>query len=127
MVSREAVGDVVSAADEECFEERASAVTFARGDVEFVGFDEGIAFGDGDRAAEAARLDDEERGEEFLGARDGAAGVCILFVKDLAGGVVDDDGRAGDDARGVGGPGGLTVPPKAIMPQRKAVITAKNH
>ena len=91
--------DVVSAFDEEGFNEGFTGVGFSGFDVDLGGFDEGVGPFDGDGVAERTAPGGDEGGEEFLSAGDGPGGAGILLKEDAAGDHVDDDGAFGTDDR----------------------------
>ena len=98
-ISSECFGEVVSAFDEETFDELAAGVLFASADVEFGGDDIGVCFDHGDGVFETAGAGDAECGEEFLSAGDGAGRAGIFLVEDASGDGVEDDGTLGGELR----------------------------
>lgn len=100
VVAGEGFGDVVEAAHEQGGEELAAGELFADFETEFGGGGVGVAFFDGDNLVEIAFLDQDEGGEELLGAGHLAAQVGVFLVQDFVGGRVDDEHALGGNGGG---------------------------
>ena len=101
VVAGEGGAGVVHAFHHHRLEKLAARIAFADLEVELGWLGAGFWFGDRHDLIKVSGAGDNQSGEEFLGAGDGAMGISLLLKKNLTASGIDKNGGLREDFRGV--------------------------